>query len=63
MSQFGCCLTYYALDLYSTIQHHIAESDVIGKTKHSVTDMAVILSQCYFNEGCVSVHMHTNTSV
>lgn len=44
MPQFGCCLIYYEVDLYSSIQHLIAQSDVIGDTKHNVTDMAVILS-------------------
>lgn len=44
MSQFGCGLTC-AVDLYSFILLHIyhLQSDVIGNTKHSVIDMAVML--------------------
>lgn len=65
MSQFGCGLTY-AVDLYSFILLHIyhLQSDVIGNTKHSVIDMAVILLGVILIRAAFQVrilHTHTHT--
>lgn len=65
MSQFGCGLTY-AVDLYSFILLHIyhLQSDVIGNTKHSVIDMAVMLLGVILIRAAFQVrilHTHTHT--
>lgn len=63
MSQFGCGLTY-AVDLYSFILLHIyhLQSDVIGNTKHSVIDMAVMLLGVILIRAAFQVSiLHTHT--